>query len=315
MAELQKAFTAHKLNWLDCVVSDRRLKPAAFKIAYAIMQHVNSETLFAWLSDETLVDVTGISSAEVQRHRKSLKACGWLTWKRTGNANVYTPLFDQLPEGLEFILDKRRKRKKLREARRAARAATPVTSVQSPVMDHDPSPVMDHDPSPAINIHLRKNTSGLTPTNTIPSLRSGVTSAEETDATRALKWDYEDHQPKAPYLQSDEAAERAMQELRELPFNTEWCGGLDEWGADFKPMSDRSDRAVRVYWKRLLRAPYHATDVVMVAKRVLCRTPRHQRSSLAGFLARFESYLAHDDAASLPEQRAPATGHHHMQRV
>src|ERR1700722_11997402 len=45
----KKTFTAEKFNWLDCVMNDRDLKPAAFKIAYAIMQHVNSETLFAWL--------------------------------------------------------------------------------------------------------------------------------------------------------------------------------------------------------------------------------------------------------------------------
>src|SRR5882724_4572144 len=163
MAELQKPFTSHKLNWLDCVAIDRRLKPAAFKVAYAIMQHVNSETLVGWLSDETLVDITGISSAEILRHRKSLKACGWLTWKRTGNANLYTPLFDQMPEGLRLILDKRAKRKELREARRAARATvTPATPDQSPVMERDQSPVMDHVQSPAINIHLRQNTSDLT---------------------------------------------------------------------------------------------------------------------------------------------------------
>ena len=60
MAEHQKkTFTADKLNWLDCVANDRDLKPAAFKVAYAIMQHVNAETLIAWLSDETLVDMTG----------------------------------------------------------------------------------------------------------------------------------------------------------------------------------------------------------------------------------------------------------------
>jgi hypothetical protein len=323
MAELQKAFTSHKLNWLDCVASDRRLKPAAFKVAYAIMQHVNSETLVGWLSDETLVDITGISSAEVQRHRKSLKECGWLTWKRTGNANVYTPLFDQLPEGLEYILAKRAKRKELREARSAARNASlrlgdaraqrqcspppatgrsgahtgrVVTPDPSPAMERVQSPAMDHDQSPAINIHLRQNTSDLTPAITIPSLRSGDASAKEADASRALKSDDDDpepirdHQPKAPYLQSDEAAKRAMIRLQELPFKTEWCGGLDEWGADFKPLSDSSGRAVKIYWRRLLREPIAAAEIVMVADRVLQRIPAHQRPSLAGFLARFEDY-------------------------
>jgi hypothetical protein len=149
-------------------------------------------------------------------------------------------------------------------------------------------------------------------TNTIPSLRSGGASAEEADASRALKkLDDDDrdgnkvdtkpvpakplprdHQPKAPYLQSDEAAKREFRKLEELPFKTEWTGGITEHGAEFKPLSDRSDQAVSVYWKRLLCVPYRAAEIVKVAEHVLRRTPQHQWPSLAGFLARFEDYMA-----------------------
>ena len=113
----KKTFTAEKFNWLDCVMNDRDLKPAAFKVAYAIMQHVNSETLIAWLSDETLVDVTGMSRPQVQRHRESLKAAGWLTWQRVQKGNHYTPLFDRINEGLQDILAKRAKRRAMRKTR------------------------------------------------------------------------------------------------------------------------------------------------------------------------------------------------------
>jgi hypothetical protein len=298
-------FTSLKFNWLDCILNDDRLKPAAFKVAYAILQTVNSVTLVGWLSDETLVDVTGISRAEVQRHRKSLKACGWLTWKRTKTANLYQPLFDQLPDGLEFMLEKRARRKELREARSAARNAS--LRLETPVTQ-EASPARHQEASPARHIHLRSNTFGLTPTNTSPSLRSGDASAEEAAASRTLKVD--DHQPKAPYLQSDEAAKREFQKLEELPFNTDWTGGLNEWGADFKPLSNSSDRAVKIYWPRLLRAPYSAADVVMVAERVLQRTTRHQRPSLAGFLARFEDYRNKTAPPRLDNLRGPRPQHH-----
>lgn len=168
--------------------------------------------------------------------------------------------------------------------------------------------------------------------NTIPSLRSGDPSAEEADASRALKADDDDrdgskvdakptpakplprdHQPKAPYLQSAEAAKHALFELQEMPFGTEWCGGLDDWGADFNGMSDRSERGVNFHWKRLLRKGCHADDVVRFAERFLSQTPRHRRPSLAGFLARFEDYLGNEagDAASPP--RATATNRRHQE--
>jgi hypothetical protein len=298
----KKQFTAAKLNWLDCVSSDRRLKPAAFKVAYAIMQHVNSETLVAWPSDETLVDVTGISRSQVVRHRESLRACGWLMWKRTKDANRYTLILDQVPEGLEYILTKRAERKERREARRAERTlgAPGVPPATQPVV----SPATQRDVSPATHEHLRSNTYVLTPNNTIPSLRSGVVSAEDADATRALKSDDDaklrDHQPKAPYLQSAEAAKHALFELQDMPFGTEWCGGLDDWGADFKGASDRSERGVNFHWKRALRAGIPAEDVVSLAKYILGRTPQHHRPSLAGFLARIEKYFERAESELQP---------------
>jgi hypothetical protein len=75
--------------------------------------------------------------------------------------------------------------------------------------------------------------------NTIPSLRSGDASAEDADASRALRSD--DHQPTSPYLQSAQTAKHALFKLQEMPFGTEWCGGLDDWGGDFDGMSDRSE--------------------------------------------------------------------------
>jgi hypothetical protein len=81
-AETVRTFTGQKLDWLTVVSADRTLKPAAFEVAFCIVQHVNAKTLIAILSDDVIIEKTGISRAEVERHRKSLRAAGWLTWRR-----------------------------------------------------------------------------------------------------------------------------------------------------------------------------------------------------------------------------------------
>lgn len=126
--EQGKQFAGEKFNWLDCVARDKRLKPAAFKVAYVIMQHVNAKTGIAWVSDETLADVCGISAPMVFRHRESLKAAGWLSWERTQNANHYKPLFHQVNAGLDAMIVQRERRKELRDLRRKFLSARPPNS-------------------------------------------------------------------------------------------------------------------------------------------------------------------------------------------
>lgn len=292
---------------------DRSDLPASAKvIGGCLINRFNKEKGCAYPSIERIALETSCNVATVYRALKSLADWFLIGSRVIGGReqNVYFPKWEKAAAVNESF--------KVRLIEWQAARSTTLQNASA-----TPRKLRGDDLAKCDPIELGDRTIQRT-NSTIPSLRSGEAPAEEADASRALKSDADgnpkpakpsDHQPKAPYRQSAEAADCALLELYEMPFGTEWCGGLDEWGADFKPLSDRSNRAVRVYWKRLLRAPYHATDVVMVAKRVLCRTPRHQRSSLAGFLARFESYLAHDDAVSLPEQRAPATGHHHMQGV
>lgn len=123
--EQAKRFAGEKFNWLDCVARDKRLKPAAFKVAYVIMQHVKASSGVAWVSDETLSDICGISAPMVFRHRESLREAGWLKWERTQNANHYTPLYHQVNAGLDAMIVQRERRKELRDLRRKYLTARP----------------------------------------------------------------------------------------------------------------------------------------------------------------------------------------------
>jgi hypothetical protein len=170
------SFASEKFNWMDCLMRDHSLKPGAFKVGIAILQHMNAASGEAWVSDETLEAITGMSRPMVQRHRESLKAAGWLSWVRTRNANRYTPLFDKVNAGLDAMVVERERRKELRKVRREARPAkqakgnrdaSPVMQHNradaSPVIDLDASPVSNRDASPVMHIHLRDNTYEITP--------------------------------------------------------------------------------------------------------------------------------------------------------
>jgi Helix-turn-helix domain len=282
----KKAFTADKFNWLDCVQNDHSLKPAALNVAYAIMKHVNSETLTAWLSDETLVDITGISRAQVQRHRESLKEAGWLTWKRTPGENHYTPLFDRVKAGLDDILAKREKRKELRKTRRRVVGGTPDAS---PARQPDASPVRQPDASPVRHIHLQSNTFTLT-LNTIHRTACAVDASdrdcsppalpEESKESGNTRSSNEDRYPRT-YRQSPAEAARAWSELNRL----------DGWPPDWS-------REEMTHWHALLRNGHAADDIVDVAERFLRKTPEGDVPSREDFLACFENVMAEINSAT-----------------
>jgi hypothetical protein len=276
----KKTFTADKFNWLDCVVNDRDLKPAAFKVAYAIMQHVNAETLIAWLSDETLVDITGISRPQVQRHRESLKDAGWLTWERTQDANHYTPLFDRVKAGLDDILAKRAKRKELRKTRRT----TPVNSPDaSPVRQPDASPVRQPDASPVRHIHLRHNTYDLTPNNP-ERCASGMSGIEK---------------PTPGYKQSGAEADRCFARLNLFPWRQ--AGDGDE---EFDP-SPTADRGASVRWHMLLKMGYAASRLVQSAELYFQHYEPDRVQTLARWLAS-EEFTDPESSCFVPEEHTPA---------
>jgi hypothetical protein len=85
-----------KLDWYDAVASDKRVDPAAFKVAYCMRRNISRRTLAAKIEDKVLSKMTGISVAGVKRARKPLERRGWITeWIEP---NAYSFMGDYLAE-------------------------------------------------------------------------------------------------------------------------------------------------------------------------------------------------------------------------
>jgi hypothetical protein len=119
VADHVKSFTSWKLDLLQCLAADPRIRRMVFEFAFCILQHMNSKTLQAFVSDETVRDKTGICERDAYRARQVLKATGWLDWRRTRTANIYTfsdknvnTTFDLLELKKEARQDRREKKRR-----------------------------------------------------------------------------------------------------------------------------------------------------------------------------------------------------------
>jgi Helix-turn-helix domain len=159
-----KTFTSRKLDWLDCLAHDSMVAPLAFEIGYCIMSHLNAKSGRAWVSDETLADKSGNSERTVRRARTQLRAAGWITWKRTSTANVYTPQFQKVNAMLDSIISKRDERTERREKRRRkTNSHRPQLADHKPrdrtqMAGHDRPELTEHDRPELADIHFRVNT-------------------------------------------------------------------------------------------------------------------------------------------------------------
>src|SRR5205085_7845703 len=112
---LVKQWTGDKLDWMRCLALDPRIHPYQFEVGFAIIQHANSKTRKAILSDEVIQEATNISRPHILRARMRLRDTGWLLWRRTGKANVYEPRFDKINQLMDrriFLREARRERQK-----------------------------------------------------------------------------------------------------------------------------------------------------------------------------------------------------------
>lgn len=107
----QKSWTSRKLEWLNCVSADPLAKPGTFEVAFCIIQHANAGTGVAIISDRVISDKTGISSAEVYRHRKLLKKIGWITWTRRARGLTIKFLFARINSMLDLLIHRSEERK------------------------------------------------------------------------------------------------------------------------------------------------------------------------------------------------------------
>jgi hypothetical protein len=136
LAAKSTTVTGRKLDWLKCVAFDPRLKsyPYDFKVAFQIAQHVNERTGNAFVSDETIADKTGGGSVRnVWNARHRLRDAGWLTWRRTRTASVYSLNYGRVNGVLDMItVSSEARHEKRRKRATAERAMSAANSTRRP---------------------------------------------------------------------------------------------------------------------------------------------------------------------------------------
>ncbi len=86
-------FTRDRFGWLRQVASDHEVSPAAFRLAFAIMEHVNRRSGTAWPTQETLGNAIHATTRTVRALTKTLETRGHI-FIRAGRGrqvvNVYS---------------------------------------------------------------------------------------------------------------------------------------------------------------------------------------------------------------------------------
>jgi hypothetical protein len=140
----QNITTSEKFDWLDAVMADHRIDTRAKVVAFCLMQHLNRETGIAFVSDATITDKTGMPNRWVRRARNHLRAAGWITWKRTRTANVYSTMTGPMAATAE----QQRTLKEARDARRKSQVRPQVAEpelLQATDGNGDRPQVAEHD--------------------------------------------------------------------------------------------------------------------------------------------------------------------------
>jgi len=118
-AEL-RTFTGRKLDWLNALSADPKMDSKAFEVGFCIAQCINQVSHLAFLSDETIADKTHISRPGIIRARMALQKRGWVDWKRTGGANHYWILMNNVGALVDYQQTLKRERDANRERRKQA---------------------------------------------------------------------------------------------------------------------------------------------------------------------------------------------------
>jgi hypothetical protein len=106
----QRAFTSWKLDQLDAMSVDTDLTDAEFRVAFRLMQHVNSASRIAWPSIERLAAQLGRSTDAVKAAMKGLWGTERPWVKKTRPHKRASNQYSFLPDRINLVLDARDKR-------------------------------------------------------------------------------------------------------------------------------------------------------------------------------------------------------------
>lgn len=102
-----QAFTSWKFDILDAMSCDAELQDIDFRVAFRLMQHINSKGLDAHPSLERLAAQIGVSRDTVMRSLNRLSdpkgACHWINRRRSGRTQPY--LYSFAIDRLNSVID------------------------------------------------------------------------------------------------------------------------------------------------------------------------------------------------------------------
>ncbi len=134
----RKRDTSFKLDMLTALMVSDLVKPAVFKVAFALIQHMNSRSGISYPSIETLAAETNLSPRYVQQCIEALRRARWLTSSRVSRttSNRYqfdeTFLTDVLPHWRHIVADRKAARKAAETNNSSGRAQEPTGIMDRP---------------------------------------------------------------------------------------------------------------------------------------------------------------------------------------
>jgi hypothetical protein len=130
MSDYQKTFTSRKLDIMDTIIFDSRLKPVDKLVAYVILQHMGKGTAKCWPSEQRIAHlIGGVHVRTVQRSIERLVKAGWFSCtKRNGTVNVYEAAMER---GCAAVYGR------LREYKEASKAVSPPSETSNTCVTPD----------------------------------------------------------------------------------------------------------------------------------------------------------------------------------
>ncbi|WP_316181371.1 MULTISPECIES: hypothetical protein [unclassified Bradyrhizobium] len=263
-----------ELRFLDAMMADHELPMTARIVGYLLVRWTNGNKAhrfagYAWAGREKLAEWIGReSSTTITTATNVLKARGYIIVKRRPNAtNLIRPNWDRVvprqgatPEDQETAFP---------EGKFSVRPDDQETGPYS--ADHDSA---DRD-------------SGIIPERSASGMSETSSKSSASGAGR-----HGNDNPRPGYKQTKAEADRTFDELRSMPFRTEWEGAEIELSAE-------APRAEKVHWHKLLKAGLRASHILKAADHFLATCPDNQRPSLARFLGTYAQESCTDPDSNL----------------
>lgn len=214
-AEKLRSFTSWKLEILNAMSVDEAVTDLDFRVAFRIMQHINSVSRIAWPGVPRLGAQLSRSDDRIMASTKRLSEIGWLTkWRKSQKApNEYSFHDDRVNIALDSMLQRL-------EAKGAefdpAEMQGQKTVDPADLQPFDPAEMQGPDLADLQGKHLKQNYLNITPSLLKGSERGKVSSAPSGPSYGDLtKGD--DLIPFNPPESEDEAADMVMTWLEGQP--------------------------------------------------------------------------------------------------